>query len=130
MAARLFVLHAPDAEVTALASKLRRPLIALEASDRHALTRANGIIEIRDAFVGAPGCGMIRDMTKNFVIQMRWINNLTGGHAAQQATELIAMRHRMAQAIEVRDADLASSFIPDHSLDLARHIETCCDFLD
>src|SRR3954471_2455280 len=62
MAARLFVTHAPDGAIAALASKLRRTLNAVEASDGHALTRANGIIEIHDAFVGAPGCGMIRDM--------------------------------------------------------------------
>ena len=130
MAARLFVIHAPDDEVTTLASKLRRTLITAEAGNGHALTRANGLIEIHDAFVGAPGCGMIRDMTRNLLVQMRWINNLTGGHAVQQATEVTAMRHRMAQAIESRDADLASSLIRDHNLDLARHIETCCDFLD
>jgi DNA-binding GntR family transcriptional regulator len=130
MAARLFVIHAPDDEVAALVSKLRRTLIATEGGDGYALTRADGISEIHDAFVGAPGCGMIRDMTKNLLVQMRWINNLTGGHAVQQATELTAMRHRMAQAIESRDADLTSSLIRDHNLDLARHIETCCDFLD
>ena len=128
MAARLFVIHAPDDEVAALVSKLRRTLIATEGGDGYALTRADGIIEIHDAFVGASGCGMIRDMTKNLLVQMRWINNLTGGHAVRQATELTAMRHRMAQAIESRDADLASSLIRDHNL--ARHIETCCDFLD
>ena len=130
MAARLFVTHAPDGEIAVLASKLRRTLIAAEAGDGHALTRANGIIEIHDTFVGAPGCGMIRDMTKNLLVQMRWINNLTGGHVVQQTTKVTAMRHRMAQAIESRDADLASSLIRDHNLDLARHIETCCDFLD
>jgi DNA-binding GntR family transcriptional regulator len=130
MAARLFVTHAPDGEIAALASKLRRPLSAAEAGDGHALTRADGIIEIHDALVGAPGCGMIRDMTRNLLVQMRRINNLAGDHAAQQAPEVTAMRHRMAQAIEGRDADLASSLIRDHNLGLAGHIGSCCDFLD
>jgi DNA-binding GntR family transcriptional regulator len=132
MAARLFVTHAPDGEVAALVSKLQQTLddAAGAVGGGHALSRANGIIEIHDAFVGAPGCGMIRDMTKNLLVQMRWINNLAGGHAVQQATKVTAMRHRMAQAIESRDAELASSLIRDHNLDLARHVETCCDFLD
>lgn len=121
MAARLFAACAPDGEIAALAARLRQPFGGAEAAD--------GIMEIHDAFVGASGCGMIGDLTKNLRVQMRWINRLAG-HAAEQASGMAALRHAMAEAIGNRDAGLAGALIRDHNLGLAGYIENSRDFPD
>ncbi|UEM25220.1 GntR family transcriptional regulator (plasmid) [Skermanella mucosa] len=131
MSARLFAACASDGEIAALASRLRQPFDGAEAAGEagQAPGAADGIMEIHDAFVGASGCGMIGELTKNLRVQMRWINRLAG-HAADQAARVAVLRHGMAEAIGNRDAGLAGALIRDHNLGLAGYIEKNCDFPD
>jgi DNA-binding GntR family transcriptional regulator len=127
MSARLATLHASDAEI----AKLRHLFDEFQGSPP-----AENIGEYSDAniafhqmIIRLGGSQLIADATKNLFIHVRAIRKATISQDNRAARSIID-HLKIIEALERRDTELAERLTRQHTLDLAAHVERCCDFLD
>ena len=125
MAARLACERATDAEIDELrkvADFKKNPSTFVEEYSQSNMAFHKAIIRIS-------GCSLMSEMIENLFIHMRAIRSATmrQGDRAQRS---LADHLGIVEAVEKRDADLASKRVRDHTMGLATHIEKYGDFLD
>jgi DNA-binding GntR family transcriptional regulator len=126
MAARLATLHASDAQIATL-----RPLfLEFENSppSEHLDEYSDANIAFHQAVIKLGGSQVIEDATKNLLIHVRAIRKATISQGDRAARSIID-HLRIIEALERRDTESAEQLAKQHTLDLAAHVEHCCNFL-
>src|ERR1700674_978086 len=126
MSARLATLHAPDTEI----SKLRHLFDEFENSppSEPIGEYSDANIAFHQMIIRLGGSRLIADATKNLFIHVRAIRKVTISQDNRAARSIID-HLKIIEAIEHRDTELAERLTRQHTLDLATHVESHCDFL-
>lgn len=126
MAARLAAGSASERELHSL-----RPMFAKfhgdPMSDITGYTVKN--MEFHKAIIRMSKVELMTDLIDNIFLHMRAIREVTL-QQGDRARRSIIEHMKIIDAIEARDADLASKLVREHTLGLAAHVEQYCDFLD
>jgi DNA-binding GntR family transcriptional regulator len=79
--------------------------------------------------INLSGSRLMSKTIENLFVHVRAIRRMKISQK-DRASRSIADHMRIIQALERRDTELAERLVRQHSLDLATHVETYCDFLD
>lgn len=121
MAARLAADRASDAELAGL-SRIFSDFETEEPSEHvHEYSEAN--IRFHQTIIRLGGCALIGEMTENLFLHMRAIRAVSV-RQSDRAVQSKADHEGIIQALEARDAAAAEAAVRDHTLGLARHVET------
>ena len=126
MAGRLVAENAPDEDIRTLWDLFRNFEQRSPKENVGEYSEAN--IAFHKSIIRLSGSKLIQEMTDNLFIHMRAIRKLTIGQE-NRAEQSIHDHKEIIKALERRDADQAEKLIREHTLGLARHVETHCDFL-
>jgi len=127
MAARLVIEKATDEEISSL-----RKLFATFEGDQvkaHIDEYSETNIEFHQSILRLSQCKLLCDLADNLFIHMRSIRDRTIAERDRADRSIIDHLH-IIEALEKRDAGLASQLVRDHSMNLARHIEKHADYLE
>jgi DNA-binding GntR family transcriptional regulator len=75
------------------------------------------------------GSQTIQDATENLFIHVRAIRKVTIGQNDRSSRSIVE-HLKIIEALEQRDTELAERLTRQHTLDLATHVASYCDFLD
>ena len=127
MAARLATLTAPDVEI----AKLRHLFDSFKnlPPSEHISENYDANLAFHQAVIKLGGSQLIEDATRNLLIHVRAIRRATITQSERAARSIIEHLN-IIEALERRDTELAERLTRQHTLDLATHIDRCCDFLD
>jgi DNA-binding GntR family transcriptional regulator len=127
MAARLATLHASDADIAALRTMFDEFRNATPAEHIHEYSDAN--IAFHQAIIRLSGSHLMGKTIEDLFIHVRAIRRMTIAQSDRAARSIID-HMRIIEALEARDTELAERLVRQHSLDLAEHVATHCDFLE
>jgi DNA-binding GntR family transcriptional regulator len=127
MSARLATLHASDREI----GKLRHLFDEFQSSppSEHIGEYSDANIAFHQMIIRLGGSQVIADATKNLFIHVRAIRKATISQNDRAARSIVD-HLKIIEALERRDTELAERLTRQHTLDLAAHVESFCDFLD
>ena len=126
MAARLITLHASDEEIATLRHLFDH--FQDESPEGHIDEYSEANIRFHQAIIRMSGSQLIIDMTENLFIHVRAIRQVTISQDNRAARSIVD-HMKIIEALERRDTELAERLARQHTLDLAVHVETHCDFL-
>jgi DNA-binding GntR family transcriptional regulator len=127
MAARLATLHASDEDIAGLRRMFDEFRTAAPADHIDEYSDAN--IAFHQAIIRLSGSHLMGETLENLMIHIRAIRRMTIAQADRAARSIVD-HMRIIEALEARDTERAERLVRQHSLDLARHVEQHCDFLD
>jgi DNA-binding GntR family transcriptional regulator len=127
MAARLATINASDAEIAELRRMFDEFRTTTPADHIDEYSDAN--IAFHQAIIRLSGSNLMGKTIENLFIHVRAIRKMTISQSDRAARSIID-HMRIIEALEARDTELAERLVRQHSLDLAAHVETHCDFLD
>src|SRR6202034_2513997 len=127
MSARLATLHASDREI----GKLRHLFNEFQSSppSEHIGEYSDANIAFHQMIIRLGGSQVIADATRNLFIHVRAIRKATISQNDRAARSIVD-HLKIIEALERRDTELAERLTRQHTLDLAAHLESFCDFLD
>jgi len=127
MAARLVTQRAGDEEIASLHSLMA----AFETArpDEHMDEYSDANIAFHQAIVAMSGCELIGSITENLFLHVRAIRRATISQDNRAARSIVD-HMKIIEALERRVTERAEQLVRQHTLDLAVHVETHCDFLD
>jgi DNA-binding GntR family transcriptional regulator len=127
MASRLVVDNASDKEI----ASLKKMFTTFEGNQLRAkideYSETN--IEFHQAIITLSQCALIREMAENLFIHMRSIRARTISEEDRIDRSIIDHMD-IIEALEERDADLASKLVLEHSLNLASHIKKYVNYFE
>lgn len=127
MAARLITLHASDEEIASL-----RTLLTGYSKGQvkdHIDEYSENNINFHQAILKMSGNQLIFDTAENLFIHMRSIRARTIGEEDRAQRSIVDHLH-IVEALEDRDTELAERLVREHTLNLAKHVDTHVDYLD
>ena len=127
MAARLATLNASDEDIAKLRRMFDEFRTATPAEHIEEYSHAN--IAFHQAIIALSGSHLMGKTIENLFIHVRAMRKLTISQSDRAARSIVD-HMRIIEALERRDTELAERLVREHSLDLARHVEKNCDFLD
>ena len=127
MAARLITLNASVKSIDSL--RLLLTSYSDGQVEDHIDEYSENNINFHQAILRMGGNQLICDTADNLFIHMRSIRARTIGDV-DRAQRSIVDHMQIVEALEARDADLADRLVREHTLNLARHINTHVDYLD
>ena len=127
MSARLITLNATDDVIASLRSLLTS--YSEGQVDDHIDEYSENNINFHQAILRMSGNQLICDTADNLFIHMRSIRVRTIGEE-DRAQKSIVDHMQIVEAIESRDPDLAERLVREHTLNLARHVDTYVTYLD
>lgn len=127
MAARLATVSASDADIASLRHMFDEFVNSKPGEHIHEYSEAN--IAFHQAIIRLSGSHLMGRTIDNVFLHVRAIRRLTISQK-DRASRSIEDHMRIIEAIERRDTELAERLVREHSLNLARHVEKYCDFLD
>jgi DNA-binding GntR family transcriptional regulator len=127
MAARLATINASDADIAELRRMFDEFRTTTPADHIDEYSDAN--IAFHQAIIRLSGSNLMGKTIENLFIHVRAIRKMTISQSDRAARSIID-HMRIIEALEARDTELAERLVRQHSLDLAAHVETHCDFLD
>jgi DNA-binding GntR family transcriptional regulator len=127
MAARLATLHASEGDIAGL----RRLFDGFRTSapSDHIDEYSDANIAFHQAIIRLSGSNLMGETIENLIVHMRAIRRMTISQSDRAARSIVD-HMRIIEALEKRDTELAERLVRQHSLDLARHVEKFCDFLE
>jgi DNA-binding GntR family transcriptional regulator len=130
MAARLATLKASDEEI----EDLRRLFDRFhggeqQAPNRHIEEYSEANISFHEALVKLSKSQSIVQTIRNVFAHVRAIRKLTISQS-DRASRSINEHMHIIEALQARDTEGAEQLVRRHSLELAAHVNACCDFLD
>jgi DNA-binding GntR family transcriptional regulator len=126
MAARLATIKASDDSIGALRHMFDEFHSSAPAEHLHEYSDAN--IAFHQAIINLSGSHLMSKTIENLFVHVRAIRRMTISQK-DRAARSIADHMRIIEALERRDTELAERLVRQHSLDLAAHVDTYCDFL-
>jgi DNA-binding GntR family transcriptional regulator len=129
MAARLATQHATDDEIADLRRLFDNFHGEYQAPARHIEEYSEANIAFHQALVQLSKSQMIARTIRNVFAHVRAIRKLTISQS-DRASRSIGEHMRIIEALEARDTEGAERLAREHSLELAAHVDACCDFLD
>ncbi|MDH4180483.1 MAG: GntR family transcriptional regulator [Betaproteobacteria bacterium] len=126
MAARLATLHASDEDIAGLRRLFDGFRTSAPADHIDEYSDAN--IAFHQAIIRLSGSHLMGETIENLIVHMRAIRRMTISQSDRAARSIVD-HMRIIEALEKRDTELAERLVRQHSLDLARHVEKFCDFL-
>jgi len=127
MSARLITLNATDDAIASLRSLLTS--YSEGQVDDHIDEYSENNINFHQAILRMSGKQLICDTADNLFIHMRSIRVRTIGEE-DRAQKSIVDHMQIVEAIESRDPDLAERLVREHTLNLAKHVDTHVSYLD
>ena len=127
MSARLITLNGTDDAIASLRSLLTS--YSKGQIDDHIDEYSENNINFHQAILRMSGNQLICDMADNLFIHMRSIRARTIGEE-DRAQRSIVDHMQIVEAIEARDPDLAERLVREHTLNLAKHVDTHVSYLD
>ena len=127
MSARLITLNATDSAIASLRSLLTS--YSEGQVDDHIDEYSENNINFHQAILRMSGNQLICDTADNLFIHMRSIRVRTIGEE-DRAQKSIVDHMQIVEAIESRDPDLAERLVREHTLNLAKHVDTHVTYLD
>jgi DNA-binding GntR family transcriptional regulator len=127
MAARLATINASDADIAELRRMFDEFRTTTPADHIDEYSDAN--IAFHQAIIRLSGSNLMGKTIENLFIHVRAIRKMTIAQTDRAARSIID-HMRIIEALEARNTELAERLVRQHSLDLAAHVETHCDFLD
>ena len=126
MAARLATQHASDADI----GKLRHLFDEFQNSppSEHLGEYSDANIAFHTAVIALGGSQTIVDTTRNLLIHVRAIRRATITQNDRAARSIVD-HLKIIEALERRETELAERLTRQHTLDLAAHVDSYCDFL-
>ena len=127
MAARLITLNASDDEIASL-----RTLLTGYSQGQvkdHIDEYSDDNINFHQAILRMSGNQLIFDTAENLFIHMRSIRARTIGEI-DRAQRSIVDHLQIVEALEARNTGLAEQLVREHTLNLAKHVDTHVDYLD
>jgi DNA-binding GntR family transcriptional regulator len=129
MAARLATLKASDEEIEDLRRLFDRFHGEQQAPNRHIEEYSEANISFHEALVKLSKSQSIAQTIRNVFAHVRAIRKLTISQS-DRASRSINEHMQIIEALEARDTEGAENLVRQHSLELAAHVNACCDFLD
>ena len=127
MSARLITLNARDDVIASLRSLLTS--YSEGQVDDHIDEYSENNINFHQAILRMSENQLICDTADNLFIHMRSIRVRTIGEE-DRAQKSIVDHMQIVEAIEARDPDLAERLVREHTLNLAKHVDTHVSYLD
>ena len=127
MAARLATLHASDADIAGLRKMFDEFRNGAPADHIDEYSDAN--IAFHQAIIRLSGSHLMGETIEDLFMHVRAIRRMTIAQSDRAARSIVD-HMRIIEALEARDTELAERLVRQHSLDLARHVEQQCDFLE
>ena len=127
MSARLITLNATDDAIASLRSLLTS--YSEGQVDDHIDEYSENNINFHQAILRMSENQLICDTADNLFIHMRSIRARTIGEE-DRAQKSIVDHMQIVEAIESRDPDLAERLVREHTLNLAKHVDTHVTYLD
>lgn len=127
ISARLITLNATDDVIASLRSLLTS--YSEGQVDDHIDEYSENNINFHQAILRMSGNQLICDTADNLFIHMRSIRVRTIGEE-DRAQRSIVDHMQIVEAIESRDPDLAERLVREHTLNLAKHVDTHVTYLD
>ena len=127
MSARLITLNATDDAIASLRSLLTS--YSEGQVDDHIDEYSENNINFHQAILRMSENQLICDTADNLFIHMRSIRVRTIGEE-DRAQKSIVDHMQIVEAIESRDPDLAERLVREHTLNLAKHVDTHVTYLD
>ena len=127
ISARLITLNAKDDAIASLRSLLTS--YSEGQVDDHIDEYSENNINFHQAILRMSGNQLICDTADNLFIHMRSIRVRTIGEE-DRAQKSIVDHMQIVEAIESRDPDLAERLVREHTLNLAKHVDTHVTYLD
>jgi DNA-binding GntR family transcriptional regulator len=127
ISARLITLNATDSAIASLRSLLTS--YSEGQIDDHIDEYSENNINFHQAILRMSGNQLICDTADNLFIHMRSIRVRTIGEE-DRAQKSIVDHMQIVEAIESRDPDLAERLVREHTLKLAKHVDTHVTYLD
>ncbi len=127
MSARLITLNATDDAIASLRSLLTS--YSEGQVDDHIDEYSENNINFHQAILRMSENQLICDTADNLFIHMRSIRVRTIGEE-DRAQKSIVDHMQIVEAIEARDPDLAERLVREHTLNLAKHVDTHVSYLD
>ena len=127
MAARLITKQASDEEIASLRSLLTS--YSEGQIKDHIDEYSENNINFHQAILQLSGNQLICDMAENLFIHIRSIRARTIGEDDRAKRSIVDHLH-IVEALEARDANLAERLVREHTLELAKHVDTHVDYLD
>ena len=127
ISARLITLNATDDVIASLRSLLTS--YSEGQVDDHIDEYSENNINFHQAILRMSGNQLICDTADNLFIHMRSIRARTIGEE-DRAQKSIVDHMQIVEAIESRDPDLAERLVREHTLNLAKHVDTHVSYLD
>lgn len=127
MAARLATEHASAEEI----ASLRRLFTGFESggAEAHIDEYSERNIQFHQAILKMSGCQLLLDTADRLFLHVRGIRTQTI-HEADRAARSVIDHMQIIEAIEARDAGLASRLVREHAMSLAAHIDRNVAYLD
>jgi DNA-binding GntR family transcriptional regulator len=125
MAARLATLHASDGDIARLRHLFDDFQVASPAKHLREYSDAN--IEFHSAIIALGGSETIVNATRNLLCHVRAIRRLTIVQN-DRACQSIVDHLEIVEALERRDTEAAEYLTRQHTLNLAAHVESHCEF--
>src|SRR5271170_3709757 len=126
MAARLATLNASDADFANLRHLFDEFLNS--PPSEHLCEYSDANIAFHTAVIALGGSQTIVDATRNLLIHVRAIRRATITQNDRAARSIID-HLKIIEALEQRDTESAERLTRQHTLDLAAHVDSYCDFL-
>ena len=127
MSARLITLNATNDAIASLRSLLTS--YSEGQVDDHIDEYSENNINFHQAILRMSGNQLICDTADNLFIHIRSIRARTIGEE-DRAQRSIVDHMQIVEAIEARDPDLAERLVREHTLNLAKHVDTHVSYLD
>ena len=127
MAARLATVNASDEDIAELRTMFDEFRNATPAEHIDEYSDAN--IAFHQAIIRLSGSHLMGKTIENLFIHVRAIRRLTISQS-DRASRSINEHMQIIEALEARDTEGAERLVRQHSLELAAHVNACCDFLD
>src|SRR5215471_18632138 len=127
IAARLITLNATDAEIATL-RKLFDDFHGATPDGGHMDEYSDANLTFHQAIIRLSKSKLIGDLTENLLIHVRAIRQVTI-RQSDRAARSITDHMKIIEALEQRNTALAERLDREHTLGLAAHVETYCDFL-
>lgn len=128
MAARLATQHASDEDIAKLRHLFDEFHNAPPAAE-HMGEYSDANIRFHTAVIALGGSQTIIDATTNLLMHVRAIRRATITQQDRAARSIVD-HLKIIEALERRDTELAEQLARQHTLDLAKHVELFCNFLD
>ena len=128
LSARLATLHASDADIAQLRHLFDEFQGEGQSPEGHLDEYSDANIRFHQAIIQLGGNLVVQQMTENLFIHVRAIRQMTIGDDNRAARSIVDHLN-IIEALERRDTERAEALAREHTLGLAAHVESHCDFL-